>query len=231
LSTDRVRLDLWCKDQNNTFDNIFSNKYSLFQLETKKNNFYKQYWPYMVCRNNFIRKIIQSDLAIRNFLVSLKLFLTPNVPYKVNWQLVTENGSLTPTCSLSPSLTVYKKPAILKHFYLCNKVCVTEKSVNQLKYPIFWKFYCQYPLINHFVWHADKKETKVENIQLLSLIINHVVIKNFSIWLLTIFQEWTRSHVGNQSLPRKKKIDLVRDVNIQVLKKYDFIPFFQYLDA
>jgi hypothetical protein len=24
----------------------------------------------------------------------------------------------------------------------------------------------------------------------------------------------------------KKKIDLVRDVNIQILKKYDFIPFF-----
>ena len=46
----------------------------------------------------------------------------------------------------------------------------------------------------------------MENIQLLSLIINHVVIKNFSIWLLTIFQEWTRSHVGNQSLPRKKRL-------------------------
>jgi hypothetical protein len=37
----------------------------------------------------------------------------PNVPYpyEVNWQLVTENGSLTPICSLSnrslsPSLTV-----------------------------------------------------------------------------------------------------------------------------
>ena len=29
----------------------------------------------------------------------------------------------------------------------------------------------------------------------------------------------------------EKKIDLVRDVNIQVSKKYDFIPFFQYLDA
>ena len=33
---------------------------------------------------------------------------SPNVPYpyEVNWQLVPGNGSLTPICSLSPSLTV-----------------------------------------------------------------------------------------------------------------------------
>ena len=54
-----------------------------------------------------------SNLAIRNFLFDLKLFLMPKVPYpyEVNGKLVPGNGSLIPICSLSnhsllPSLTV-----------------------------------------------------------------------------------------------------------------------------
>ena len=56
---------------------------------------------------------IQSNLVITNFMVNLKLFLTPNVPYlyEVIWQLFTGNGFLKPISSLSnrslsPSLTV-----------------------------------------------------------------------------------------------------------------------------
>ena len=58
-------------------------------------------------------ELVQSNLAIRNFLVTLKFFLMPKVPYpyEVNDKLVTGNGSLIPICSLSnrsllPSLTV-----------------------------------------------------------------------------------------------------------------------------
>ena len=57
--------------------------------------------------------VVQSNLAIRNFLVALKCSLMPKVPYpyEVNGKLVTENGSFIPICSLLnrsllPSLTV-----------------------------------------------------------------------------------------------------------------------------
>ena len=42
-----------------------------------------------------------------------ELFGHPKIvpyPYEVNWHLVTVNGSLTPICSLSPSLTVVSNP-------------------------------------------------------------------------------------------------------------------------
>ena len=66
---------------------------------------------------------IQSNLAIRSFLVALKLFLKmPNVPYpyEVNGKLVTGNGSLIPisslsNCSLLPSLTVLSKINFIIH--------------------------------------------------------------------------------------------------------------------
>ena len=57
-----------------------------------------------------------SNLVIRNFLVTLNCSFKPNVSYpcKVNWHLVTGNGSLTQICSLSnrslsSSLTVWRK--------------------------------------------------------------------------------------------------------------------------
>ena len=57
--------------------------------------------------------VVQSNLAIRNFLVILKLNSTPKVPYpyEVNGKLLNGNGSLIPICSLLnrsllPSLTV-----------------------------------------------------------------------------------------------------------------------------
>ena len=58
----------------------------------------------------------QSYLAIRNFLVALKLFLNakcslmPSVPYsyEVNGKLITGNGSSITICSLSPSYRLYR---------------------------------------------------------------------------------------------------------------------------
>ena len=48
--------------------------------------------------------LVQSNLAIRNFLVALKLFLNAKSSLsllKVNGKLVAGNGSLIPICSLS----------------------------------------------------------------------------------------------------------------------------------
>ena len=71
----------------------------------------KNFW---IHRTTFLKMIkLQSNMAIRNFLVALKFSLIPKVPYpyEVNGKLVTGKGSLIPICSLSnhslfPSLTV-----------------------------------------------------------------------------------------------------------------------------
>ena len=60
-------------------------------------------------------------------------------PYEVNWELVTENGSLTPICSLSkrslsPSLTVLRKCKM--------KNCFVNKSLRKKKL-VQWLFFMQ----------------------------------------------------------------------------------------
>ena len=73
------------------------------------------------------KSILQSNLAIRNFLVALKLLLLPKVPdpYEVNGKLVTGNGSLIQICFLSnrsllPSLTVllFSRSTTASNIYL-----------------------------------------------------------------------------------------------------------------
>jgi hypothetical protein len=46
----------------------------------------------------------------------------PILPYEVNWHLVTGNGSLTPICSLSPSLTVLSKKQKITYISTLNEV-------------------------------------------------------------------------------------------------------------
>ena len=51
----------------------------------------------IIANLKFKKNYIQSNLAIRNFLVTLKLFLNAkSYPYEANGKLVTGNGSLIP---------------------------------------------------------------------------------------------------------------------------------------
>ena len=110
---------------------------------------------------------IQSNLAIRNFLVNLKLFLNakcslmPNFPYsyEVNGKLVTGNGSLIPISSSSKrslltSLTVLYNAINIssgKVIILCKNKNMDQKF-NFLMYYKMSSTFVSFPFITSCFW-------------------------------------------------------------------------------